>query len=178
MGPATKRRKLEHDSDASSEVETSLIEEYANGASTSDHDESDTNDMSMEDLDANDDDDDDDVSDHESISEEEEQVVKSKANDSAQKKAKNTAQPKHAEKASLPRPSDVQLSGGVYTAETFKSNVFKLQVDEILENVKLNYGKKEALAENAMRTVKAIIEQLPSREPQSVRCHNYSRTLP
>jgi len=60
------------------------------------------------------------------------------------------------------------LQDGAYTSETFKSNIFKLQVDELLDQVKLKYGKKEAPAENAMRTLKTIIEQIPGREPQSV----------
>jgi U3 small nucleolar RNA-associated protein 22 len=46
--------------------------------------------------------------------------------------------------------------------------MFKLQVDELLQQVKPKYGRKEAPAENAMRTLKFIIEQIPSREPVSV----------
>lgn len=63
---------------------------------------------------------------------------------------------------------DAPLQDGVYTAESFKSNVFKLQIDELLEQVKPKYGKKEAPAENAMRILKSVIEQLPSRAPLSV----------
>lgn len=61
-----------------------------------------------------------------------------------------------------------QLQDGVYTAETFKSNLFKLQVDALLAQVKVKYGKKEAPAEHAMRTLKALLEQLPAREPMTV----------
>jgi U3 small nucleolar RNA-associated protein 22 len=75
-----------------------------------------------------------------------------------------TEPPKH----SLKRREDGRQDG-IYTAEVFKSNVFKLQVDELLQQVKLKYGKKEAPAETAMRTLKSLIEQLPSREPLSVR---------
>ncbi len=60
------------------------------------------------------------------------------------------------------------LPEGAYTAETFKSNMFKLQVDDLLAQAKLKYGKKEAPAENAMRTLKTIIEQIPDRDPLSV----------
>lgn len=67
-----------------------------------------------------------------------------------------------------PKRSTMALQDGAYTSETFKSNIFKLQVDELLDQVKLKYGKKEAPAENAMRTLKTIIEQIPGREPQSV----------
>jgi U3 small nucleolar RNA-associated protein 22 len=63
---------------------------------------------------------------------------------------------------------DQTMQDGVYTAEVYKSNMFKLQVDELLQQVKPRYGKKEAPAENAMRTLKTIIEQIPGREPLSV----------
>jgi len=66
------------------------------------------------------------------------------------------------------RKGDRNTQDGVYTAEVYKSNMFKLQVDELLQQVKPRYGKKEAPAENAMRTLKSIIEQLPSRGPVSV----------
>lgn len=67
------------------------------------------------------------------------------------------------------RGEDLQLQNGFFTADNFKSNVFKLQVEELLEQVKPTYGKKEAPTEKAMRTLKKLIEQLPSREPLSVR---------
>ncbi|KAF2800805.1 Nrap protein [Melanomma pulvis-pyrius CBS 109.77] len=63
---------------------------------------------------------------------------------------------------------DQTIQDGVYTAEVYKSNMFKLQVDELLQQVKPRYGKKEAPAENAMRTLKGIIEQLPGRAPVSI----------
>ncbi|KAF2121843.1 pre-rRNA processing protein Utp22 [Lophiotrema nucula] len=71
-------------------------------------------------------------------------------------------------KAPHRRKEMVAHQDGVYTAEVYKSNVFKLQVDELLQEVKPKYGKKEAPAENAMRTLKTSIEQLPSRPPQSI----------
>ena len=64
---------------------------------------------------------------------------------------------------------DRTIQDGVYTAEVYKSNMFKLQVDELLQQVKPKYGKKEAPAENAMRTLKTIIEQIPNREAVLVR---------
>jgi U3 small nucleolar RNA-associated protein 22 len=63
-----------------------------------------------------------------------------------------------------PKRPAATLQDGAYTSESFKSNIFKLQVDELLEQVKPKYGKKEAPAENAMRTLKTIIEQIPSRD--------------
>ncbi|KAF2660693.1 Nrap protein [Lophiostoma macrostomum CBS 122681] len=61
------------------------------------------------------------------------------------------------------RPQD-----GVYNAEVYKSNMFKLQMDDLLQQVRVKYGKKEAPAEDAMRVLKDIIEQLPNREPQTI----------
>ena len=73
---------------------------------------------------------------------------------------------------------DAPLQDGGYTAETFKSNVFKLRVDELLEQVKLKYGKKEAPVENAMRTLKSLIEKLPNRAPLSVSYSSLDINLP
>lgn len=64
--------------------------------------------------------------------------------------------------------ANVALQDGVYTAEVYKSNVFKLQVDELLEQVRLKHGKKVASAENAMRSLKSLIEQIPARDALSV----------
>jgi U3 small nucleolar RNA-associated protein 22 len=42
-------------------------------------------------------------------------------------------------------------------------------MDDLLQQVKVKYGKKEAPAESAMRVLKNIIEQLPDGELRSVR---------
>lgn len=62
-----------------------------------------------------------------------------------------------------------KAQGDTYTGEIYKSNLFKLQVDELLDQVRLKYGKREASVENALRTLKTIIERIPDREPLSVR---------
>ena len=76
------------------------------------------------------------------------------------KKVVNTKKP--------PKRAAMDLPQGAYTAETFKSNMFKLQVDDLLAQAKPKYGEKEAPAENAMRTLKTIIEQIPDRDPLPV----------
>jgi U3 small nucleolar RNA-associated protein 22 len=68
----------------------------------------------------------------------------------------------------MQRKQEPKLHAGMYTTGEHKSNMFKLQVDELLQQTKLSYGRKEAPAENAMRTLKHIIEHLPSREAMSV----------
>ncbi|KAJ4348225.1 U3 snoRNP protein [Didymosphaeria variabile] len=166
MAPATKRRKLKHE-DESSEPDGSAADNHVDGAFPSDNDERDVNDGSMDDLELvsdngssteaslEEDDEDEDI-------EEEEEV----AIETVTKQQRVATNAQDGGKAKPHRHSDAQLQDGTYTAETFKSNVFKLQVDELLDQVKLKYSKKEASAENAMRTLKIIIEQLPSREPQ------------
>ncbi|KAF2459332.1 Nrap protein [Lineolata rhizophorae] len=57
---------------------------------------------------------------------------------------------------------------GAYTGEIYKSNVFKLLVDDLLEQARPRYGKKEAPAETALRTLKAIIEGIPEKESVSM----------
>lgn len=78
-------------------------------------------------------------------------------------KKRKVAAPKHAHSK-----VNAELQDGVYTAEVYKSNVFKMQVDELLEQVRLKHGKKIASAENAMRSLKNLIEQLPARDALSV----------
>lgn len=58
---------------------------------------------------------------------------------------------------------------GVYTGEIYKSNLFKLQVDQLLKQAKPKYGAIEKNVGSALTTLKAIIEGIPSREPMTVR---------
>ncbi|KAF1988268.1 pre-rRNA processing protein Utp22 [Aulographum hederae CBS 113979] len=59
-------------------------------------------------------------------------------------------------------------SGDIYTGEMFKSNVFKLQMDELLEDCAFKHGKREKEAEGVLHTLKSIIEKIPDREPLSI----------
>jgi U3 small nucleolar RNA-associated protein 22 len=166
--PATKRRKLEH-SDSEEESEGSFagfdeVEDAAfEGSEIAEEDGvegSDGSHVSMNGADGLDDDD--------HLSEDNEEGV-SEDEDAEEEQRK----PAPAVKAtSVPKPFKrpaASLQDGVYTSETFKSNIFKLQVDDLLDQVRLKYGKKEAPAENAMRTLKTIIEQIPARDPLFVR---------
>lgn len=179
--PAIKRRKLEH-SDSEAESERSFVDfdetnsrADSNRSDTEDgHNESDISMDGAQEMEEGDNDDDE----NEDMSEDEEES--SEAEESIQESKKQNPSPKA---TSAPKPSKrptPSLQDGVYSAESFKSNIFKLQVDELLEQVKLKYGKKEAPAENAMRTLKTIIEQIPSRDPLPVsqgRCIHYPRIL-
>lgn len=84
-----------------------------------------------------------------------------------QEVSKSASQPAYAKPAH--KRQDAALQDGVYTSEVYKSNIFKLQVDELLPQVRFKYGKKVASVENAMRRLKNIIEQIPSRDPAPVR---------
>ncbi|OCL08708.1 Nrap protein, partial [Glonium stellatum] len=103
----------------------------------------------------------------------EDDVSESEEEEQVNTKPTKPSQAKRDQKTS--RRRDEIPQDGVYTAEVYKSNMFKLQVDELLEQVRPKYGKKEAPAENAMRTLKAIIEQIPSREPLPV--HDAEKSL-
>ena len=162
--PAGKRRKLEHsDSEAESDGSFAGFDEtdHVDLAGSSADDGADGSDVSMDGLEGLDDDD--------SGSEDEEEDGASGEHESVHPSRKRSiaAQPPVEKK---PQKAPVySLQNGAYTAESFKSNMFKLQVDELLEQVKPRYGKKEAPAENAMRTLKNILEQIPSRAPLPVR---------
>ena len=59
----------------------------------------------------------------------------------------------------------VDPRAGAYTAGTFKSSLFKLQVDELLSQIRPRHGKKEAEAEEALHKLKKTIESIPGKEP-------------
>jgi U3 small nucleolar RNA-associated protein 22 len=164
--PVSKRRKLEH-SDSEEESEGSFagfdeIDDAASdasaGAEDDGGDESDVEMSGADDLD--------DFRDLQDGSEEEDGSEDEGADETPAPAVKATTLSKPTK-----RPAS-SLQDGVYTAESFKSNLFKLQVDELLQQVRLKYGKKEAAAENAMRTLKTMIEQIPSRDALPV-CIEY-----
>jgi U3 small nucleolar RNA-associated protein 22 len=55
-----------------------------------------------------------------------------------------------------------------YSAGTFKSSLFKLQVDELLEEIRPRHGKREVEAEAALHRIRQAIDGTPSREPLPV----------
>lgn len=154
--PVTKRRKLEH-SDAEEESEGSFADfDETNSAEEDGAGGSDVSMDAPEELDA------------EAAVSDEEEAESSEDEEAPQDANKQAAAAKPASAARPHKRPAPSLQDGVYTAETFKSNMFKLQVDELLEQAKPKYGKKEAPAENAMRTLKTIIEQIPSRDALAV----------
>lgn len=146
--PATKRRKLEQSEDESEGSFADFDELENAGSDNGDEAIGEDSDVSMEGP-----------AGEEDLSDDED------AEESAVQKRK--VAPPNASATSAPKPPKrpaSTLQEGAYTSESFKSNIFKLQVDELLEQVKPKYGKKEAPVENAMRTLKTILEEIPNRD--------------
>lgn len=62
-------------------------------------------------------------------------------------------------------PRDDSLIAG----EMYKSSMFKLQIDELLAEIRPNYAQLLASAERVLRKLKATIERFPRKEPLTVR---------
>ena len=60
------------------------------------------------------------------------------------------------------------LDPGAYLAGTSKSNMFKLQVDELLKQIRPRRGKREEAAEKALYSLKTTFDQMPKRGPLSI----------
>ena len=73
------------------------------------------------------------------------------------------------------RVSTHDFSGTAYVGEVFKSNIFKLQVDELLQQVRPKYNQHVSTIERIFRTLKHVIETIPRREPLSI--HDAERSL-
>ena len=56
----------------------------------------------------------------------------------------------------------------IYDGGLYKSSLFKLQVDELLNEVRPNYEKKLGGVDDALRTLKGTIESLEDRDPITV----------
>lgn len=66
------------------------------------------------------------------------------------------------------KPAAAQLASSAYASGTFKSNVFKLQVDQLLDQIRTKHGKREKTAETALHQVKQSIEQIAAFGPALV----------
>lgn len=146
---APKRRKLSHDSsdeadDASSTSFASFSDTDPDDADENGFDE--TADTGMEDE-------------IDDLQEGEEKD----ATDDAPKPTTNG----HTKPSKAPRPQRTPTD--TYTGGTFKSNMFKLQVDELLSQIRPKHGKTEEAAEAALHRIKTVIERIPeTEEAQSV----------
>jgi U3 small nucleolar RNA-associated protein 22 len=69
------------------------------------------------------------------------------------------------------RAKQQHYPGGAYSGELYKSNIFKLQVDELLEQLKPDFLRAETSIATLLRTVKNIVEAIPPRDAISVSVH-------
>ncbi|GAD99854.1 conserved hypothetical protein [Paecilomyces variotii No. 5] len=67
-------------------------------------------------------------------------------------------------KAQKDRSAELALSSGLY-----KSNVFKLQMDDLLADLRLDYDREVSQIQEALSKIKKIIEQIPGRPAKSVK---------
>lgn len=82
-----------------------------------------------------------------------------------------TTSPKAKPKPKRPtevRRNEASIGAAPFTGEVYKSNLFKLQVDDLLKQVRPKYQQKDKSIEQALRTLKGIIEAIPSRPPAPV----------
>jgi len=66
------------------------------------------------------------------------------------------------------RPSQLDAFSGVSVGNIYKSNLFKLKVDELLKQVTADYSQLEEPINTLLRTLKESIEAIPGRDPISV----------
>jgi U3 small nucleolar RNA-associated protein 22 len=58
--------------------------------------------------------------------------------------------------------------GAIYTGALYNSSMFKLQVDEMLAEVRPNYKKYMSVVDGALRRLKSLIEGIEDRDAVSV----------
>jgi len=180
--PATKRRKLSHSPVEEKEEDNASFESF------DEHDNEDGVEESGDDAvvavaadedpvieeEEEEEDEDDDMEDDDDVNEEEGDGDSDEDPDEIEDEADGAqpdqSTPKVAAKpnpkrstASADNNASVSLTGG-----TFKSNMFKLQVDEMLAEIRPKHGKKEAAAEEALHKLKGIIEGLPATKPATI----------
>lgn len=153
---AVKKRKTEH-------VSSSDEEDKASFASFSD----DGSEDGMSGMEAEDGGDGSEEEEEEEDDEGEDEGEHSKEQTTAVKSAKKETEKK--KKATvMSTPNAAQIASSAYAGSTFKNNVFKLQVDQMLDNIRPKHGKREKAAESALHAVKQSIEQIPANGPSLV----------
>lgn len=65
-------------------------------------------------------------------------------------------------------PTNEEIQGLQESSDLFKSNIFKLQIEELLKEVQVDYKKAHPL-ESALRKLKEIFDKTPAHKELSVR---------
>lgn len=157
-----KRRKIDHVSSGDEEEDAASFASFDDSENAEDGE--DLNDDADQDMQDGSEGEEDDV--------EEEVEPAAEDNDATSKSVKFTKQQLAAQigrQTGRSLAKDALVSGAsAFTSGTFKSNMFKLQVDELLEQLRPRQGKREKKAEEALHALKKTIEQIPARASQEV----------
>lgn len=70
---------------------------------------------------------------------------------------------------SKPKRAQEDDDNAIYAGGLYKSSMFKLQVDEMLSEIRPKYEKRMSGVDDALRRLKGLIEGIEDREPLSVR---------
>lgn len=167
--PALKRRKVEHVSSSEESDDGASFASFGQGADNTGKQDSEANSSSSHDefVDAvegaEDDEDDDDEDEEMTDGDDDERRPDKRSTSATTPKPSNTAR-------DTKRKSDskAQVGATAFASGTFKSNVFKLQVDELLGQIRPRHGQRETAAEATLHKLKKTIEQIPSRGPYLV----------
>lgn len=160
--PGNKRRKIEHVSSGAEEDDAASFASFSDSGNAEDADDVDE-DVDQEVQDGSDGEEDG------SEDEEPADVKDTKAATTSVKPTKQQLAATIGRQTGRDSAKDALASGAnAFTSGTFKSNMFKMQVDELLEQLRPRQGKREKNAEEALHTLKKTIEQIPARAPQEI----------
>lgn len=70
---------------------------------------------------------------------------------------------------SKPNPPRAENGPALSNYGVYHTNLFQLQLNELLSTVRPDYGRRMVKAENALRKLKTIIERIPNRGAKLVR---------
>ncbi|KAM3422165.1 U3 small nucleolar RNA-associated protein 22 [Cercospora zeina] len=167
--PALKRRKVEHVSSSEESDDAASFASFGEDGQDAEKQDSEADSSSSHDesLDAvegaedhEDEDDEDDEDEYMTDGDDEARQSAVPTSSATTSKPSNTARD-----ARRKSDSKAQVGATAFASGTFKSNVFKLQVDELLGQIRPRHGQREAAAEAALHKLKKTIEQIPSRGP-------------
>lgn len=110
------------------------------------------------------------------VSMEEDQSENDLNEQSSEESADETTNPQSKQTAPRVKHTQVIDDAALYAGGSFKSSLFKLQVDELLAEVQPNYEKRLSGVNESLRKLKTIIEDIEAREPVSVSCSDMRHT--
>jgi len=88
-------------------------------------------------------------------------------------------QPATKSRSTKPQPKRIQDEddSALYAGDVYKSSMFKLQVDEMLAEVRLNYQKRLSGVDDALRRLNGLIEDIEDHDAISVSARKYESHL-